>query len=316
MINVVVTDLEYKKSEDVFKNADGFECISAPSDEKGLSEIIRQSGAKYAIVGVTKYSNELYDTIPNGGVIARFGVGHDGIDKVLAKSKGIFCTNTPGALDDSVAECAMGMIMTAARHLAACSMDNKNGNWKNRVGSELSGKTLAIIGCGNIGRKLAKIAKNGFGMHIIGNDNFRPVDCSNIDEYTDSFATAVQNADFVSLHIPDIAATKNFINAERLNQMKQSAYLINTARGGVVDEDSVYDAVKAGQIAGAVLDVFKNEPYIPAIKNLRELDNVIMTPHIGSSTTEACNRMAESCLKNISFANSGHFDSMSIILHF
>ena len=314
MIKVVVTDLEYKKVEEIFKNTDGFECICAPSHEKELSEIIKQTGAKYAIVGVTKYINELYDALPAGGVIARFGVGHDGIDKVLANSKGIKCTNTPGALDDSVAECAMGMIMTAARHLATCSMDNKNGNWKNRVGSELSGKTLAIIGCGNIGRKLAKIAKNGFGMYIVGNDYIRPADCSNIDEYTDSFSTAVQNADFVSLHIPDIAATKNFINAERLNQMKHSAYLINTARGGVVEEDSVYDAVKEGLIAGAVLDVFKNEPYMPASKNLRELDNVIMTPHIGSSTIEACDRMAESCLKNISLANSGNFELMNKII--
>jgi len=314
MIKVVVTDLEYNKAADIFENTDGFECICAPSDEKGLSEVIKQTGAKYAIVGVTKYSNELYDAIPDGGVIARFGVGHDGIDKGLAKSKGIFCTNTPGALDDSVAECAMGMIMTAARHLASCSMDNKNGIWRNRVGSELSGKTLAIIGCGNIGRKLAKIAKNGFGIHIVGNDTSKPDDCSNINTFTVSFEEAVKDADYVSLHIPDVAATKNFINAERLSQMKKSAFLINTARGGVVEEDAVFDAVKAGQIAGAVLDVFKNEPYMPATKDLRELDNVIMTPHIGSSTSEACNRMAESCLKNISLANSGKFELMNIII--
>ena len=314
MIKVVVTDLEYNKAADIFENTAGFECICAPSDEKGLSEVIKQTGAKYAIVGVTKYSNELYDAIPDGGVIARFGVGHDGIDKGLAKSKGIFCTNTPGALDDSVAECAMGMIMTAARHLASCSMDNKNGIWRNRVGSELSDKTLAIIGCGNIGRKLAKIAKNGFGMHIVGNDTSKPDDCSNINTFTVSFEEAVKDADYVSLHIPDVAATKNFINAERLSQMKKSAFLINTARGGVVEEDAVFDAVEAGQIAGAVLDVFKNEPYMPATKDLRKLDNVIMTPHIGSSTSEACNRMAESCLKNISLANSGNIELMNKII--
>lgn len=314
MIKVVVTDLEYNKAADIFENTAGFECICAPSDEKGLSEVIKQTGAKYAIVGVTKYSNELYDAIPDGGVIARFGVGHDGIDKGLAKSKGIFCTNTPGALDDSVAECAMGMITTAARHLASCSMDNKNGIWRNRVGSELSDKTLAIIGCGNIGRKLAKIAKNGFGMHIVGNDTSKPDDCSNINTFTVSFEEAVKDADYVSLHIPDVAATKNFINAERLSQMKKSAFLINTARGGVVEEDAVFDAVEAGQIAGAVLDVFKNEPYMPATKDLRKLDNVIMTPHIGSSTSEACNRMAESCLKNISLANSGNIELMNKII--
>lgn len=314
MIKVVVTDLEYNKAADILENTAGFECICAPSDEKGLSEVIKQASAKYAIVGVTKYSNELYDAIPDGGVIARFGVGHDGIDKGLAKSKGIFCTNTPGALDESVAECAMGMIMTAARQLATCTMDNKNEIWRNRVGSELSGKTLAIIGCGNIGRKLAKIAKNGFGMHIVGNDTSKPDDCSNIDTFTVSFEEAVKDADYVSLHIPDRASTKNFINAERLSQMKKSAFLINTARGGVVEEDAVFDAVEAGQIAGAVLDVFKNEPYMPATKDLRKLDNVIMTPHIGSSTSEACNRMAESCLKNISLANSGNIELMNKII--
>lgn len=314
MIKVVVTDLEYNKAEETFKNTNGFECICAPSHEKGLSEVIKDTGAKYAIVGVTKYTNELYDALPAGGVIARFGVGHDGIDKELANSKGIICTNTPGELDNSVAECAMGMIMTAARHMANCSMDNKNGIWKNRVGSELSGKTLAIIGCGNIGRKLAKIAKNGFGMYIVGNDTTKPDDCANIDMYTTSFEEAVKDADYVSLHIPDRASTKNFINIERLKQMKQNAYLINTARGGVVEEDAVYEAVKAGQIAGAVLDVFKNEPYLPSSKDLRELDSVIMTPHIGSSTIEACNRMAVSCLKNISLANSGKFELMNKII--
>lgn len=314
MIKVIVTDLEYLKAEDVFRNADGFRCISAPSDEKKLAEIIIQTGAKYAIVGVTRYSNELYDAIPSGGVIARFGVGHDGIDKELAKSKGIYCTNTPGALDDSVAECAMGMILTAARHLASCSLDNKNAVWRNRVGSELSGKTLAIIGCGNIGCKLAKIAKNGFGMHIIGNGISKPNDCSNIDTYTDSFTEAVKNADFISLHIPDIVATKNFINAERLSQLKQTAYLINTARGGVVEEDAVYDAVKSGQIAGAVLDVFKNEPYIPVWKDLRELENVIMLPHIGSSTVEACNRMAVKALENIKLATNNNVDKMNLVI--
>ncbi|MCX6985002.1 MAG: hypothetical protein NT118_09685 [Lentisphaerae bacterium] len=116
---VIVTDLEYRKASHIFKNADGFDCISAPSDEAGLAEKIREAGAKFAIVGVNRYCGGLYDAIPAGGVIVRFGVGHDGLDKTLAKSKGIRCCNTPGVLDDSVAECAVALMLTSARHTAS-----------------------------------------------------------------------------------------------------------------------------------------------------------------------------------------------------
>jgi len=218
-------------------------------------------------------------------------------------------------LDDSVAECAIGMMLTAARHLATCSADNKNNIWKNRVGIELAGKTLAIIGCGNIGRKVAKIAKAGFGMKVIGCDVFGAVDCQFMDDFTNDFSRAVKNADFVSMHIPDIPATKNFINFERLRKMKRSSILINTSRGGIVDEVAIYDAVESSIIGGAVLDVFKDEPYVPqcAAKDLRTVDNIMMTPHIGSSTVEACNRMAKSALQNIKFCSNKQIDKMNII---
>jgi phosphoglycerate dehydrogenase-like enzyme len=313
MIKVLVTDLEYNKAKHIFQNATGFECISAPTDETGLTKAIRDAQAKYVIVGINKYTQELYEAIPASGVIARFGVGHDGIDKVQAKAKGIYCTNTPGVLDDSVAECAIGMILTVARHLAICAADNKNGVWKNRVGVELAGKTLAIIGCGNIGRKVAKIAKLGFGMKVVGYDIVKGPNMENFDDFYMDFAEAVKNAGFVTIHIPNIPATQNFINGERLSMMKKSNWLINTARGGVVDEDALFDAVKNNLIAGAALDVLKNEPYIPQMKDLRTLDNIIMTPHIGSSTIEACERMALSSLKNIGFANNGRIAEMNIV---
>ena len=167
MIKVIITEQEYKKGGHVFENAECFECISAPSDESGLAAKIRETGARYVIVGVEKYRLELYNAIVNGGVIARFGVGHDGVDKVLAKARGIHCCNTPGVLDDSVAECAIGLMLASARHIAPCTADNKVGVWTPRLGTELSGKTLAVIGCGNIGRKVARIAKYGFGMKIV-----------------------------------------------------------------------------------------------------------------------------------------------------
>jgi phosphoglycerate dehydrogenase-like enzyme len=314
MIKVLVTDLEYNKAKHIFQNSAWFECIAAPSEESLLAKCISDKQAKYVIVGINNYTKELYDAIPTGGVIARFGVGHDGIDKVQAKAKGIYCTNTPGVLDDSVAECTIGMILTAARHLAVCAADNKSGLWKNRVGVELAGKTLAIIGCGNIGRKVAKIAKLGFGMKVIGYDIAKGPNMDNFDEFYLDFADAVKNADFVTIHIPNIPATQNFINVERLFMMKKGSWLINTARGGVVDEDALFNAVKNNLIGGAALDVFKNEPYIPQKKDLRTLENVIMTPHIGSSTFEACERMANMAIENIFHCTTQQIDRMNLIM--
>ncbi len=315
MIKVVVTDLEYNKAASVFKNAGGFECIPAPSDEVGLAARVRETGARFAIIGVTRYCNELYDAIPAGGVIARFGVGHDGVDKVRARSRGILCCNTPGVLDDSVAECAIGLMLAAARHIASCSADNRGGVWKFRLGTELSGKTLAIIGCGEIGRRVARIAKCGFGMKIAGFDVKKPQDTSAIDAFTHDFAAAVKDADFVSVHLPEIFSTRDFINCDRLSLMKPSAILINTARGGVLDEKALYDALAAGLIAGAALDVFKTEPYVPQHpeKDLRSLAGIVMTPHIGSGTREACERMAAAALKNIALAAEGRTAEMALV---
>lgn len=317
MICVVVTELEYRKAEEVFRSAPGFECIPAPAAEAALAERVRQTGAKHVIIGVEKYAGPLYEALPSGGVIARFGVGHDGVDKKKAAEKGILCANTPGALDQSVAECAVGLMLSAARNIPACACDNRSGVWKTRVGAELSGKRLAVIGCGAIGKKAAAIAAFGFGMRVTGMDIVKPAKGmeSGIEEFTTDFAVAVKEADFVSLHIPDMSATRDFINGARLLQMPERSVLINTARGGVVDENALYDAVAAGRIAGAALDVFKNEPYVPQSpeKDLRKLERVIMTPHIGSSTKEACRRMASAALRNIECVVAGAYDKMNIV---
>jgi phosphoglycerate dehydrogenase-like enzyme len=316
MISVIVTEPEYLKASSVFRTAAGFDCIPAPADEAGLAAKIRATGARFAIVGVNRYRAELYDAIPSGGVIARFGVGHDGIDKVLATCKGILCCNTPGVLDESVAECTIGLMLACARHLACCSASCRGGAWQPAVGIELSGKTLAVIGCGNIGRKVARSAKLGFGMRVVGFSRREPENASVVDTFTGDFAAAVAGADFVSVHIPDNASTRDFINRNRLLQMRSSAILINTSRGGVVDEDAVYDAVVSGAIAGAGLDVFKHEPYLPGQsgKDLRTLDRVVMTPHIGSSTREACERMAKAALANIERARLGNTQDMNLLI--
>jgi phosphoglycerate dehydrogenase-like enzyme len=314
MIKVAVTDLEYNKAVNIFKNVDGLKCICAPTPENELAAFIKNNNISHVIVGVNKYRNELYNALSKRGVIARFGVGHDGIDKKRAAEKGLFCTNTPGVLDDSVAECAIGLILAAARHLVICAGNNKNLIWKNRIGQELSAKKLVIIGCGNIGQKVAKIAFNGFGMKVIGYD-ITAIENNIFDEFYGDFTTAVSDADFVSIHIPDIPATKNFINAERLAQIPAKAVLINTARGNIVDENALYDALLKRKLSGAALDVFKREPYMPQHpdKDLRTLENVIMTPHIGSSTLEACERMAKCALQNIIHIINNKFEKVPLL---
>jgi len=315
MNKILITEPEYKKAKAIFESTAGFKCSSAPTEEKALAEAIKNQNVKYVIVGVAKYTDELYKALPEGGVIVRFGVGHDGIDKKMATTRGIYCANTPGVLDDSVAEYAIGLMLDSARHIASSAADCGKGLWKPRVGIELHEKKLTVIGCGNIGRKVAKIAKYGFGMKITG-FNIREIEDNDvIDEFTSDFSEAVRDADFVSVHIPDRPTTRNFIDINKLKMMKKSAILVNTSRGNILDEDALYDAVQNGIIAGAALDVFKNEPYTPLnpSKDLRSLDKIIMSPHMGSSTSDACERMARLALKNIEFAEKGKVNEMNLV---
>ena len=322
MRKIAVTELEYRKAKDVFKSAmkDGFECLPAPLEEQALADFIKSNSIAHVIIGVDRYVGPLYDALPKGGVIARFGVGHDGVDKAKAKERGILCVNTPGALDNSVAEMAIGLIMSAARHIPKSCEMTKSGHWTPLVGAELAGRTLAVIGCGAIGRVVGRIASLGLGMNVVGFDlSFKDPEVLKgqygFSSLHSSFEDAVRNADFVSLHIPGIPATRDFINAKTLAMLPKNSILVNTARGIVIDEDALYDSLSAGALAGAALDVFKVEPYVPAspTRDLRGLPNIIMTSHMGSSTTEACRRMALATLTNIGYAIAGEQEKMNII---
>lgn len=308
MIRIAVTELEYRKAQAVFEaaGAEGLDCLPAPASEADLAAFVRKEGVSHVIIGVEPYRGPLYAALPRGGVIARFGVGMDGVDKAQAARHGLVCANTPGALDDSVAEFAMGLILAAARHVASAAAEVRAGEWTPGMGVELRHRTLAIIGCGAIGRRVARCAAFGFGMRVIGCDP-APVDspslCSEwgFESVVADFSAAVVAADFVSLHLPSVPATRHFINAGRLAMLSRRAILVNTARGAVVDETALYDAVASRRLAGAALDVFEREPYVPASpgKDLRRLATVLMTPHIGSSTVEACSRMAQQALGRI-----------------
>ena len=165
---VLVTESEYRKAEARFLSAPGLECLRAPDVEADLASAIREAHASHVIVGPRTYSGALYEALQAGGVIARFGVGHDGIDKARATAAGLLCTNTPGVLNQSVAEHTMLLVAAAARTLVATSASMAQRVWDPVTGEELQGKTLAIIGCGGIGRSVARIASLGYGMQVVG----------------------------------------------------------------------------------------------------------------------------------------------------
>ncbi len=316
---IAVVETAYNKAQHVF-NFSEFDCYSAPADEKGLVEVVRSKGARHVIVGPVVYKDLLYQTLPTGGVIARYGVGHDNIDMQKAEDAGLYVTNTPEVLTDSVAEYTMGLITSAARHFTLHDRDLRNGTWTIRIGSELAGKTLAIIGCGDIGKRVAQIARFGYRMDVVGLTT-RPVDENKYrDDYgfrrvTQNFEQAVSEADFISVHIPGGEETKHYFNQQRLKALPAFAWLINMSRGSVVDESALFTALKSGTLAGAALDVFENEPYEPVSENqdLRRLDNVVLQPHAASSTHQACNRMAERALQNIRYAEEARTGKMDLL---
>jgi phosphoglycerate dehydrogenase-like enzyme len=212
----------------------------------------------------------------------------------------------------------MLLIAAASRRLTSVLGTMATSAWNVTAGHDLHGKQLTVIGCGGIGRAVARIAALGYGMRVVGCTRPDAPAPETIDHFalvTNDFATAVRDADFVSLHLPARPDTIGFINRERLALLSELAWLINTARGAVVDEAALFESLAAGHIAGAALDVFAREPYVPAegSGDLRSLPNVILTPHVGSNTVESNRRMAERALQNILFAQAGKFEQMDLV---
>jgi phosphoglycerate dehydrogenase-like enzyme len=313
---VLVTETEFRRARTTFAAAGDLECVPVPGAEDALCDAIIEHRTRMVVVGGSPYRGRLYSTLPRGGVIARFGVGYDNVDTVQATRAGLLCTNTPDVLQQSVAELTMLTIGAAARHLGAATAGMQDGRWEPREGIELEAKTLALIGCGAIAQAVARIAAAGFGMRVIGYARSpRQAPTHDFASVTTDYADAVRGADFVSLHIPGSPDNQRFMNAGRLAALPERAWLINTARGSVVDEGALYDALAGGRLAGAALDVFTREPYQPADpgRDLRGLGNVILLPHIGSNTVEANRRMARRALRNVQLAIEGDLLGMDLI---
>ena len=236
----------------------------------------------------TKMTRELIEKADKCKIIARVGIGLDNIDQEAAKEKNIRVINAVEGAITAVAELVIGLMISMAREIPRADREIRNGNWikKELMGSELKGKYLGIVGLGNIGKRLGRLAR-ALNMNIIGYDVI-PID----DEFSKEVGlmkadldTLLSSADYVSFHVPLLDSTRHMINAEKLKMMKNTARIINTSRGGVIDEEALYNSLKDGSLAGAALDVFEVEP---ATENkLITLPNFIATPHIGAQTKEA-----------------------------
>ena len=238
--------------------------------------------------GRTKLSRELIEKADKCKIIARVGVGLDNIDEEAAKEKNVRVINAVEGATTAVAELVIGLMLSMAREITRADREIRNGNWikKELMGSELKGKYLGIIGLGNIGKRLGRLAR-ALNMNIIGYDVI-PID----DEFSKEvglmkadLGTLLSSADYVSLHVPLLDSTHHMINAEKLKLMKNTARIINTSRGGVIDEEALYNSLKEGNIAGAALDVFEVEPATG--NRLTTLPNFVATPHMGAQTKEA-----------------------------
>jgi len=236
----------------------------------------------------TKITRELVEKADKCKIIARVGVGLDNIDQEAAKEKNIKVINAVEGAITAVAELVIGLMLSMAREIPRADREIRNGNWikKELMGTELKGKYLGIVGLGNIGKRLGRLAR-ALNMNIIGYD---------VTEIDNEFSkevglmkadldTLLSSADYVSFHVPLLDSTRHMINTEKLKMMKNTARIINTARGGVIDEEALYNSLKDGSLAGAALDVFEVEPATG--NKLVTLPNFIATPHMGAQTKEA-----------------------------
>ena len=244
-------------------------------------------------------------------LIASFGTGVDHIDLAAAKACGITVTNTPGVLSEDTADVAMALILSVPRRLVEGDGRARAGKWTGwsptgMLGHRINGKRLGIIGMGQIGQAIARRAR-GFGMsvHYHNRNAVHPAIEAELEAtYWDDLDEMLRRMDIVSVNCPYTDATKGLVSAERLALMPEHAYLVNTARGEIVDEKALADALEAGSIAGAGLDVYADEPAIA--QRLRERNNVVLLPHIGSATIEGRHAMGDKVIINIQTFLDGH----------
>ncbi len=350
METVFVSEYSYARGRRVFEglNAEGaLRFVAVPDEEAALAERIRAEGVRAFVASGAVFSGPLYEALAEGGIIVRFGVGHEGIDKAKARKHGVWVANTPGCLENAVAEHGLWLMGCLARKLPEQMRDLREGKWRAREGGELGGRKLAIVGFGRIGRHLCRKAALGLGMAVTGvgrapeSEYAAALERSmeslreefGFEAYRTDREAVLREADFAVVLAAATGRTRHLVDERFLGEMKRGAFLVNLARGSLVDEGALYDALVAGRIAGAALDVFEKEPYVPsgvhvdrggleidagasaeAVKDLRLLPNVIMTPHVASDTEEANDAMARCAARTVKAALEGNAESLGNLI--
>lgn len=247
---------------------------------------------------------EVFDAVPTAKIFANYAVGFNNINLDDAKAAGVTITNTPGVLTDTVAEHTVALMLSITSRIAEGDRYTRAGKYDGwapllLLGTDLKDKTLGILGAGRIGSRVAHICTKGLGMNVIYYDikQNEEFETETGGVFKATVEEVLKEADVVTTHVPLLDSTKHLINAERLAMMKPSAYLINSSRGPVIDENALVEALKNGVIKGAALDVFEEEPALAP--GLAELENVVITPHIASATEETRGAMSTIAAKNI-----------------
>lgn len=333
---VVVEEQAYRKGKGVFSAWEStVQWKVSPEREAAVAAAIESSGARIAVLGAARYEGAVYQSLARNArgkptLIARFGVGFDGINAELCRKDGIFVTNTPGTLDQSVAEHAVALLLALTRHIPILDREMRLGSYKPVTGFELHGKTLGIVGFGRIGKSTALIASRGFGMKIHAFDTV-PIEeqasreRSGVRELRERYAIEGYHTDFsafarsvriLSIHLPVTEATRGFLSRERLAMLGDGTLIVNTGRGALVDERALFESLASGRLGGAALDVFGEEPYRPAGPDcdLRTLSNIVLTPHVASNTAEANANMANAVMQNVQAFLGGSFGSLTRVI--
>ncbi|MGI6595455.1 MAG: phosphoglycerate dehydrogenase [Elusimicrobia bacterium] len=301
-IKILITDSLEKEGVEILKKA-GFEVTEAGKlTPDQLCEIIDGFDAVF-VRSATKITAAVIEKGKSLKIIGRAGVGLDNIDTEAATNAGIIVMNAPEGNTLSVAEHAIGMLLALARNIPAANQSLRTGAWEKKkfMGAEVYNKTLGIIGLGRIGRRVAKVA-NSLGMKVLGCDPY--VEKTSLQESDITIVTLqglLKQSDFISLHIPFTEDTSHLIGAKELDLMKETAYIINCSRGGIIDEEALAEYIKQGKIRGAAIDVFEKEPPSPD-NPLLSLEHVIVTPHLGASTKEAQVNVAQQLASQIVLA--------------
>ena len=306
-MKILVTSTSFRETEEPLKllEKEGYQIIfnerGRPLNEDELKEAIK--GMDGVIAGVDKFTASVIESADCLKVISRYGAGIDNIDLKAAKSKGIVVTNTPGANTEAVADLTLTFMLALSRNLVSAVISTREGKWGKFTGWSIENRTLGILGLGKIGKSVARRAIK-FSMKVIAYDLYKDENFAreNNIEFV-SLEELFKKSDYISLHLLLTEETKNIVNRKRLELMKSTAFLINTARGELIDEDALYEALFKKRIAGAAVDVFKKEP--PIGNPLLTLENFLPTSHIAAHTKEAMLNMGVWACENLIDALKG-----------